>query len=411
MEIFKYKGRNKRGEILQGTIESPSPQAVAGWMLDSGISPINIEMQNVVQKNRPRWLRMLLGGYTITLREKLLFTRQMGTMVKSGVPMMQALAGIQKSTSNPVFIEILQDVRTNLDKGLELSAALSRHPKYFDDYYVSMVRVGEGTGELEEIFKRLHQQIEFEKGLKQKITEALRYPIFVFTAIAIAIAIMTLFVIPAFAKIYTKFHATLPWITLGLLGVSDFAVRYWWVVLAVLVGTIFLFKQYTSQAAGRYNWDKFKLRLPILGSIIKKATLARFCRSFATASKSGIPLVQGFTLVSRVVDNAFYETRILLMRDGVERGESMLRVAQSAGIFTPLELQMISVGEETGEIDAMLNQVADMYQEEVEYEASRLSQTVEPILLACLGILVLIMMLGIFLPMWNLGEVALHKVH
>lgn len=410
MDIFKYKGRNKRGEVLQGTIESPNPQSVAAWMLDSGISPVMIEMQDLAKKGQPKWLRGLLGGNSITLREKLLFTRQMGTMVKAGVPMMQALAGIQKSTHNPALIEVLQEVRADLDKGLELSAALARHPKFFDDYYISMVRVGEGTGALEEIFKRLHQQIEFEKGLKQRIAEALRYPTFVFIAIVIAIGVMSLFVIPVFAKVYVKYHATLPYITLALLGVSEFAVHYWWVVLGAMAAVFFGFKEYTSQAAGRYKWDKFKLTLPVLGSIIKKATLARFCRSFATASKSGIPLVQGFTLVSRVVDNAFYETRILLMRDGVERGESMLRVAQSAGIFTPLELQMISVGEDTGEIDAMLDQVADMYQEEVEYEAGRLSQTIEPILLVFLGILVLIMMLGIFLPMWSLGEVALQKV-
>lgn len=411
MDIFKYKGRNKRGEVLQGTIESPNPQSVAAWMLDSGISPVTIEMQEPATKGQPRWLRELLGGHSINLREKLLFTRQMGTMVKAGVPMMQALAGIQKSTHNPALIEVLQEVRADLDKGLELSGALSHHPKFFDDYYISMVRVGEGTGALEEVFKRLHQQIEFEKGLKQKIAQALRYPSFVFVAIFIAIAVMSLFVIPVFAKVYVKFHATLPFITLALLGVSDFAIHYWWVVLGAMAGVVLAVKEYTKQATGRYNWDKFKLRLPVLGSIIKKATLARFCRSFATASKSGIPLVQAFSLVSRVVDNAFYETRILLMRDGVERGESMLRVAQSAGIFTPLELQMISVGEDTGEMDAMLDQVADMYQEEVEYEAGRLSQTVEPILLVFLGILILIMMLGIFLPMWSLGEVALQKAH
>jgi MSHA biogenesis protein MshG len=154
-----------------------------------------------------------------------------------------------------------------------------------------------------------------------------------------------------------------------------------------------------------------KLKFPVVGGILNKATLARFCRSFATASKSGIPLVQAFTLVSRVVDNAFFEERILLMRDGVERGESMLRVAQSAGIFTPIELQMISVGEETGDIDGMLNQVADMYQEEVEYEVGRLSETIEPLLLAFMGVLILLMMLGIFVPMWDLGTVAFQKSH
>jgi len=411
MENFEYKGRNKRGEIMQGTIESPNSQAVASWMLDAGIAPINIEIHKDKKGRQLAWLLALQLGGAINIREKLLFTRQMCTMIKSGVPMMQALAGIQKSTVNPVLVEVLQEVRASLDKGVDLSGALARHPKYFDEYYVSMVKVGEGTGQLEEVFKRLHEQLEFEKFIKLKIKSAMRYPMFVMIAISIAIAVMALFVIPVFANIYAKFNATLPFLTLALLAVSDFAVHYWWVVLIVIVGAAYAFKLYIKQPQGRYAWDKLKLKFPVVGGILNKATLARFCRSFATASKSGIPLVQAFTLVSRVVDNAFFEERILLMRDGVERGESMLRVAQSAGIFTPIELQMISVGEETGDIDGMLNQVADMYQEEVEYEVGRLSETIEPLLLAFMGVLILLMMLGIFVPMWDLGTVAFQKSH
>ncbi len=411
MDTFEYKGRNKRGEVMQGTIESPNAQAVASWMLDSGIAPIRIGLHKDNQGKQPAWLLALQVGGPINIRDRLLFTRQMRTMIRSGVPMMQALEGIQKSSANPVLIDLLQDVRANLDKGVELSGALARHPKYFDDYYVSMVRVGEGTGRLEEVFKRLHEQLEFEKMIKQKIKGAMRYPMFVMIAISVAIAIMALFVIPVFAKVYAKFHATLPFLTLALLAISDFAVHYWWAVLIVIAGVIYAFKLYIKQPHGRYAWDKLKLKFPVVGGILNKATLARFCRSFATASKSGIPLVQAFTLVSRVVDNAFFEERILLMRDGVERGESMLRVAQSAGIFTPIELQMISVGEDTGDIDGMLNQVADMYQEEVEYEVGRLSETIEPLLLAFMGLLILLMMLGIFVPMWDLGTVAFQKAH
>jgi MSHA biogenesis protein MshG len=409
MDIFEYKGRNQRGEIMQGVIESSTPQAVAKWMMDIGISPIQIQVQGNKLKGQPEWLRELQGGGSPKLVDLLLFTRQMGTMVKAGVPIMQALAGIQKSTANPMLVEVLRDIRANLDKGLELSRAMSRHPKVFDDYYVSMVKVGEDSGQLEEVFKRLHEQLGFDKNIAQKVKGALRYPVFVIIAISIAIAIMTLFVIPVFAKTYAKFHATLPLLTLAMLAISDFAVHYWWAVLAMIGIAFYAFKLYIDQPKGRYAWDKFKLRLPIVGSILQKSTLARFCRSFATASRSGVPLVQAFTLVSRVVSNAYFEERILLMRDGVERGESMLRVAQTAAIFNQLELQMIAVGEETGDIEGMLNQVADLYTEEVEFEVGRMSQTIEPILLACMGALVLLLMLGVFLPMWDLGTVAMKK--
>lgn len=409
MDIFEYKGRNKRGEIMQGTIESPNPAAVSAWLIAAGIAPIRIQVQESKFKGQPAWLRALQGGDSLSLRDLLLFTRQMGTMVKAGVPMIEALAGIQKSTASQALVGVLRDIRADLERGVELSGAMARHPKFFNDYYVSMVKVGEGSGQLEEIFKRLHEQIDFEKHMSQKIKGALRYPTFVIIAISIAVAIMTLFVIPVFAQTYKGMHASLPTITLLLLAVSKFSVDYWWAVLAMISSSFYAFKLFIDQPKGRYTWDKFKLRLPIMGSIIKKATLARFCRSFATASKSGVPLVQAFTLVSRVVDNAFFEERILLMRDGVERGESLLLTAQAAGIFTPLELQMISVGEDTGDVDGMLNQVADMYREEVEYEVSRLSESIEPILLAFMGVLVLILMLGVFLPVWQLGKVALVK--
>jgi MSHA biogenesis protein MshG len=406
MPIFNYSGRNARGEAMQGQIESQNPQAVAAWMLSAGITPIAIDP--LADTTGPEWLRKL-NERPLTDVDLLLFTRQIGTMVKAGVAMMQTIAAIQKSTRKPALTRLLQALRDDLDRGHELSTAMARHPKFFDEYYVNMVKVGEGTGRLEEIFRRLFVQLEFEKHMKNKIKGALRYPSFVMMAIAIAIAILNIFVIPVFAKVYTGFKVDLPLLTRMLIASSDFAVSYWWAIVAAVILAVYAFRSWTGTREGRYTWDKFKLRIPIVGSILVKSTVARFCLSLAVASKSGIPLMQAFTLVSRVVENSFYEQRILQMRDGVERGESMLRVAQSAGIFTPLELQMIAVGEETGEIDDMLEQVAKMYQEEVEYEVSRLSESMEPILLAAMAVLVMILLLGIFLPMWDLGQVALRK--
>lgn len=409
MDVFEYKGRTKRGEVMTGTIESPSKDAVADWLITAGIAPIAINIQMDSMSGQPKWLRAILERGALKLRDLLLFTRQMVTMVRSGVPLIQAFASIQKSTANPALVRILRDVRTDLEKGSSLSIAFARHPKFFNDYYISMVRVGENSGQLEEIFRRLFDQINFDHKIQMKIKSALRYPVFVLSAISIAIGILTVFVIPVFATFFAKFGAELPLMTRILLGTSNFAVNYWWLVLGVIGGCFYSFRVLIRQKAGRYRWDKFKLAIPIVGKIIEKATLARFCRSLSTASKSGVPLVLAFTLVSRVVDNAFFEERILIMRDGIERGESMLRVAQTSGIFNPLELQMISVGEETGDIDGMLAQVADIYTEEVEYEITRLSESMEPILMAFMGVLVLILLLGIFMPMWQLGAAVRGK--
>jgi len=289
MEVFEYKGRSKRGEIMSGVIESPSQDAVAEWLLTSGIAPISIVLKEDGSLRVPGWLSRLNQGAP-SLRDLLLFTRQMYTMVKAGVPIIQALAGIQKSTTNPIMVRILRDTRADLEKGTPLSVALGRHPKVFDDYYVSMVRVGEDAGQLEEIFKRLFDQLEFENHMRKKIKSALRYPSFVLIAIAIAVGILTIFVIPVFATFFSKFGSTLPLMTRMLIATSDFAVNYWWLVLGAIVAAVYSFKLYTRVGtSGRYRWDKFKLRIPIAGGILQKATLARFCRALSTASKSGVP--------------------------------------------------------------------------------------------------------------------------
>lgn len=403
MELFEYRGRTKRGDIMTGTIESPSQDAVASWLVSCGIAPISIHLKDDEAQKLPVWLQNMLDIGAVKLRDLLLFTRQMYTMVRAGVPIIQALGGIQKSSANKVMIRTLREIRADLEKGSVLSAALARHPGIFSEYYVSMIRVGENSGQLEEMFSRMFDQLQFENQMQKKIKSALRYPTFVIIAICIAVGILTVKVIPVFGQFFNKFGSELPYFTKLLLGTSAFAQDYWWLVLGAIIAAIVGFKTVTKSKLGRYRWDRAKLKIPVIGSIIKKATLARFCRGLATASKSGVPLVQAFTLISRVVDNAYYEERILGMRAGIERGESMTSAAQGAGIFTPLELQMISVGEETGDVDGMLGQVADIYQEEVEYEVDRLSQTLEPIILVFVGILVLIMLLGIFLPLSQLG--------
>lgn len=405
MDHFLYEGRNQRGELIKGKIESPNQQAVASWMIAAGITPVTIRLQPQ-PRPQPAWLLRLQGQGTLSATELLLFTRQMGTMVKAGLPMLQALAGIQKSTSNQQLVALLGAIREDLDKGQELSTAMARHPAFFDDYYVSMIRVGEGAGQLEEVLARLFAQLEFERDMKQKIKGALRYPTFVVIAISLAVAILAIFVIPVFAKVYEGMKVQLPPLTRLLLAISDFAVHYWWMVLAALVALVFALRAYLKQPEARYRWDRAKLRLPLIGSILSKAGIARFCLSFSIACRSGVPIDQAFTLVARVVDNEFYARRILQMREGITRGETILRIAQLSGIFKAMELQMIAVGEATGEMEKMMEQVAQMYQEEVQYEVGRLGDAIEPILLAVMGALVLLLMLGIFLPLWDLGQMA-----
>jgi MSHA biogenesis protein MshG len=255
----------------------------------------------------------------------------------------------------------------------------------------------------------LFNHLEFQEFMRGQVKAALRYPIFVMVAMAIALIVINLFVIPAFAKVYAGFHAQLPLITKLLIGFSEFMVSSWPFLLAVLIVAIFVFRGYTRTRAGKFAWDRFKLRIPIAGKIILKATLARFSRSFALSMRSGVPVVQGLTLVAQTVDNSFVAERVDKMREGVERGESVLRTAINTDVFTPVVLQMMMVGEESGALDDMMEEIADMYQREVEYELKTLGAQIEPILILCLGVLVLILALGVFLPIWDLGQAALKK--
>jgi MSHA biogenesis protein MshG len=286
---------------------------------------------------------------------------------------------------------------------------MREHPKVFSPFYLSMVRVGEGTGLLDTVFIRMFDHLEFEKFMRDQVKAALRYPSFVMIAMAVAIVIINLFVIPAFAKVFKGFNAELPLMTRILIGFSDFMINNWLFLLVLLGAVIFGFRAWVATSAGKYKWDKFKLRIPIAGKIVQKATLARFARSFALAARSGVPIVQAMTLISETVDNDYIADKVNQMRSGIERGESVLRTAANSGVFTPVVLQMIAVGEESGALDDLMQEIADMYQREVEYELKTLGAQIEPIMIVFLGILVLILALGIFLPIWDLGKAALHK--
>ncbi|TAN77820.1 MAG: type II secretion system F family protein, partial [Gallionella sp.] len=384
---------------------------IADQLAKTGITPTEIRPFNGVgggaagQSGR---LKRLLTEKPVSPMDLMLFSRQMHTLLKAGVPIMRALAGLQESTQNPAFAAMIRDLRESLDSGRELSAALRRHPGIFSPFYVSMVQVGEMTGMLDVTFMRLYEHLEFEREMRERIKAAMRYPGFVILAMVIAVVIINLFVIPAFAKVYAGFHAELPVITKILIGFSGFMVDYWTLMLAMAVGAVLGFRSYTHTPQGRYKWDRYKLKLPVAGKIILKSTLARFARGLALSFKSGMPILQGFSVIGMVVDNEFMRSRIEQMRDGVERGESILRTAVAAGVFNPVVLQMIAVGEETGDMDGLMFEIAEMYEREVEYEVKTLSSQIEPILIVALGILVLILALGVFLPMWDLGKAAMH---
>ena len=407
--FFAYKARNVRGELMQGVLEAADSNAVADQLFSTGVTPIEIvETRKPVSSDGDSWWSRLTEQKVKSIDVQL-FSRQLYTLLKAGVPIMRGLAGLQESAINKSFARVLKDIRESLDSGRELSAAMRRHPTVFSSFYLSMVRVGEMTGRLDEVFLRLFDHLEFDREMRQRVRSAMRYPLFVVVAMIAAVVVINLFVIPAFVKVFESFNTELPLMTRVLIASSNFTVRYWPFILTLAAGAAVGFSMYIGTPKGRYNWDRIKLRFPVAGKILLKGTLARFARSFALSSKSGVPIVQGLSVVAQTVDNAYISSRVEQMRDGVERGESILRTAVTTGIFTPVVLQMIAVGEETGELDSLMDEIAEMYEREVDYELKTLSSQIEPILIVGLGILVLILALGVFLPMWDLGKAAMQK--
>lgn len=405
MPLFNYQGRSARGELVRGAIDGASADAVAGQLFNSGITPIDI-VEARPETDILALLKRRLARGRVELSDLILFSHQMYTLTKAGVPITQALTGLADSARNQTFKEALKDVADSLQSGRDLASSLNRHPQIFTNLIVSIVQVGESSGGLEQAFLQISHYLETEKDTRDRIKSALRYPVIVLFAMAVAVAIINIFVIPAFAKLFASFKADLPWATQLLIGMSNFFVAFWPYMLAVLLFGILGLRAWIKTDQGRYAWDRFKLRIPLIGDILNRATLARFARSFAMVQRAGVPLVQGLTVVANAVDNRYIGDHILAMRNGIERGESMTRTAALSGMFTPMVLQMMGVGEETGALDDMMQQVAEFYEREVDYDIKSLSANMEPILIVAIGVMVLILALGVFLPMWDLAQVA-----
>jgi len=409
MPAFAYRGRDARGGLVTGRLEGADTGAVADQLLAIGVTPVDISPAGASAGiPAPEWWRRLAAP-PITDIDVMLFSRQMYTLLKAGVPIMRALAGLQQSTNNRSLAEVIADLRTSLDAGRELSAAMRNHPRVFSPFYLSVIRIGETTGELDQSFNRMFEYMEFDKEIRDRIKAAVRYPIIVLVVIAAAVAIVNFAVIPAFARIFESQKVPLPLLTQVLIGTSNFFLAYWPAMLAALVAAVVGAQMYVGTERGRFWWDRHKLRLPLAGPIILRATLARFARGMALAIRAGVPIVQAMSVVAEVVANSHMALRIHNMRDGIERGETVLRTATAAAIFTPVVLEMISVGEETGELDDLMAEVADMYEREVDYEIKNLAANIEPVLTVALGVMVLILALGVFMPIWGLGSAMLKK--
>lgn len=407
MPNFEYKGRNAQGEEANGQLEAISSNEAATHLINIGITPITITEANIQQDDVLEQFQLLLGQRAPDSNELIMFSRQMSTLLKAGISILPTLKGLQTHMTHKGMSDAIGEIASDLESGRSLAGSMQKHPHIFSPLFVSMINVGENTGQLDIAFQHIYKYMEIDKETKDQVKAALRYPSFVLVAMAIAVGIINLFVIPTFAKVFAGFGSELPWATKLLMATSQFTVDYWpYLLLASIAGAMAI-NSYIKTEVGQYKWDRLKLTLPLVGNIINRATLARFSRAFSMAFRAGVPITQTLVIVSKAVDNTFIEQRILSMRDGLEHGESLTQTAVASNLFTPLVLQMISVGEDTGSVDDMLDEVATFYEREVEYDTKKLSSAIEPIMITIIGVMVLILALGVFLPMWDLGGAAM----
>jgi len=407
MSQFKFTGRDAQGTKVSGSRESASADSLASELLAERITPLTIDEQaQVADSDVLAQLKERLRRKRVDLEELIIFCRQMYSLSKAGVPIIRAIGGLAESHRNPYFREVLQDVRSDLEGGQGMAVALNGHPKVFNTLFVSMISVGENTGQLDQAFRQLSVYLELERETRKRIKQATRYPLFVLSAMAVALVVINLFVIPAFSKVFAQFKAELPWATQVLIGTSQFFQDFWWLLALLFGASLYGFFKWIETDAGALKWDQIKLRLPIVGGIFERIALARFTRTFAMMYRAGVPLLQTLSINSASVGNRYIGQAILAMREGIERGEALTRTASASGLFTPLVLQMMAVGEETGALDDLFVEVADFYEQEVDYDLKQLADAIEPILIVAMGIMVLVLALGVFLPMWELGSAA-----
>jgi len=404
MAVFDYQGRNAQGELVSGQVEGVSRDVVATQLQTKGIAPINIQPYQSQKSIEQMWQEWRSDG-RIEAIELVMFSRQMYTITKSGIPLIKGIRGLAASLQNLILKNTLNEIAEHLQEGMDLSTAMRHYPDIFGNLYVSLIHVGENSGRLDEVFLQLSEYLERDLETKKSILSALRYPSFVLMALVAAMVVVNIWVIPVFAEMFERFNAELPLVTQILVGMSNFFVHYWHYLLFFCIVTVYFTRRYLSSESGSRQWGRYKMKMPIVGGLIERALMARYTRSLGLMMKSGLPLPQSLELCSRVIDNIYLAEKIRSIREGVERGESLYQTHAASGMLTPLVMQMISVGEESGRIDSLLTEVAEFYEREVDYDLKSLSAKIEPIMIVVMAVFVGILAMGIFLPMWELYSV------
>lgn len=397
---FQYKVRDNQGRLLQGSLEGDNQALVATKLRQMGYVPIAIEQEK--SKALQRDLKIPGISDRVSQKDVAVFSRQFATMISSGLSLIRALHILNEQTENKQLASVVNDVRLDVEKGASLSQALSRHPKVFTRLYVSMVRAGETGGVLDSVLVQLAAILEKQVELKRKIKSAMTYPVAVLCLVLLIVTAMLVFVVPTFETLYADLGGELPLPTRILLTVSRFATKWMPLILIAEVGFVVGFRKWIASDRGRAVWDSFKLKVPIFGKLVHKTCLTRFSRTFAVLLRSGVPILEALEITSETVNNRVMASAIREVQDAVKRGESVAAPLAGHAVFPPMVVQMLAVGEETGQVDSMLEKVADFYDQEIEATVDALTSLLEPLLIVVMGGAVGGMVVALYMPMFQI---------
>ena len=398
-DMFVWEGTDKKGARTKGELKGMSVALVKAELRRQGINPLKVK-----KKPKP-----LFGGSKkkITAKDIAVFSRQMATMMSSGVPLVQSFEIIGRGHDNPGMQDLIMTIKADVESGSSLSEALAKHPRHFDELYCNLVRAGEQAGILETLLHKIALYKEKTEAIKGKIKKAMFYPTAVIVAAFIVTIILLYFVVPQFESLFKGFGADLPALTQMVINMSVIVQNYWWAMLGAIGGGVFAFIE-AKKRSPKFNHflDRLSLQFPIIGDIVNKATIARYARTLATMFAAGVPLVEAMTTVAGAAGNIVYTNAILRMRDEVSTGVSLQMGMRQTGLFPNMVVQMVAIGEESGSLDAMLAKVADFYEEEVDNAVDGLSSLLEPMIMGFLGVIIGGLVIAMYLPIFKMGEVV-----
>jgi type IV pilus assembly protein PilC len=397
-DTYNYRVRDRSGNLIKGTLEADSEPLVLQRLREMGYTPLEVlqEKKNIGQ------IKISIRPGRVKLKELSIFCRQFATMVNSGLPILRALAILADQTDSEELAKVITAVRVDVEQGASLSLAMGKHPKAFNDLFIAMVKAGEAGGVLDDVLLSLADMIEKEVKLRSKIKSAMTYPVAVLGLVVLIMAAMLLFVVPQFKGIYAQLGGSLPMPTQILLSVSDAVKGYWYIVGAVGALAIFLFRRYKKTEAGRAQIDAIMLKLPVFGSLFHKTALSRFSSTLGMLLKSGVPILQALDIVSDTVNNKVISRAVVATQNSVRQGESIAKPLSKFPVFPGMVVQMLAVGEETGQVDTMLGKVAEFYNAEVEAQVDALTSLIEPLLIAVIGGCVGAAVVALYMPMFNI---------